>query len=287
MSSRGHSPFFARKSLASLAGMILLAGGGSAWSGPSEPSASGAPRLAVTSTLASNKTGAIHWDALTSGQRSALAPLQKDWSTLDNTSQEKWLALANRFPAMSQAERERIQARMTEWARTPSSERGKARLRFQHAKEISPEQRQAQWAAYQNLPEDQRRKLADDAAKKQKLLAQPAASGVALSGQKLAGGSEPGTVAKSNIVPSPKRSEAAQKSIAPTIVQANPGATTTLISKRPTPAPHLQPGLPKVAATPGLVDSATLLPRQGPQGIKAPAAESGASGAAPGHSKKS
>lgn len=287
MSSRGHAPSIARSPLAYLIGVILLACGNSAWSVLPEAGASGVRHQAVTSTPASSKAGAIRWDALTSAQRTALAPLQKDWSALDNTSQEKWLALANRFPSMSQAERERVQARMTEWARTPSSERGMARLRFQHAKEISPEQRQAQWTAYQNLPEDQRRKLADDATKKQKLQAQLAASGAAPSGQKLAGGSDQGTAAKSNIVPSPKRSEAAQKSIAPTIVQANPGATTTLISKRPTPAPHLQPGLPKVAATPGLVDSATLLPRQGPQGIKAPATESGASGASPAHPKKS
>ena len=53
---------------------------------------------------------------------------------------------------------------------------------------------------------------------------------------------------------------------APTVVQAQPGATTTLISKRPRRPSHQQPGLPKIAATPGFVDKSTLLPQRGPQG---------------------
>ena len=54
--------------------------------------------------------------------------------------------------------------------------------------------------------------------------------------------------------------------VAPTVVQAQPGATTTLISKPPAPPPHQQPGLPKIAATPGFVDQATLLPTARPAG---------------------
>jgi hypothetical protein len=56
------------------------------------------------------------------------------------------------------------------------------------------------------------------------------------------------------------------KVIAPSVVQARPGATTTLITKRPTPPSHQQAGLPKIAATPEFVNKATLLPQRGPQG---------------------
>jgi hypothetical protein len=49
------------------------------------------------------------------------------------------------------------------------------------------------------------------------------------------------------------------------VVQAQPGATTTLISKRPTPPAHQQAGIPKIAATPEFVDKRTLLPQRGPQ----------------------
>jgi hypothetical protein len=55
------------------------------------------------------------------------------------------------------------------------------------------------------------------------------------------------------------------KAVAPTIVQAKPGATTNLISRPPKPPNHQQTGLPKIAATPGLVDRTTLLPKRVPQ----------------------
>lgn len=278
MSSSGSQRIYLQPA-ALLAGLVLLACG-NAWSVATAHAANTSAQIA---SQASSK-GSIGWVSLTAAQRGALAPLQKDWPSMDSTSQEKWLALANRFPTMSPAERDRVQARMTEWARTPASERGKARLRYQRAQEISPEQRQAQWTAYQNLPEEQRRELIDQSKQRQKNLRAPSA---ASGGSRTAGTTAPGSDVKSNIVPAPKAGENSLKSIAPAVVQAKPGATTNLVSKRPTPAPHLQPGLPKVAATPGLVDSATLLPRQGPQGIKAPAPESGASGNAPTHPKKS
>jgi hypothetical protein len=50
------------------------------------------------------------------------------------------------------------------------------------------------------------------------------------------------------------------------VLQAKPGATTTPLSARPSPPLHQQAGLPKVAATPGFVDTKTLLPQRGPQG---------------------
>jgi hypothetical protein len=56
-------------------------------------------------------------------------------------------------------------------------------------------------------------------------------------------------------------------------VQRGAGATTNLVSKPPAPPLHQQAGLPKVAATPGFVDNATLLPQRGAQGAAVRAAE--------------
>jgi hypothetical protein len=50
------------------------------------------------------------------------------------------------------------------------------------------------------------------------------------------------------------------------VVRRGVGASTNLVSKPATPPLHQQAGLPKVAATPGFVDSATLLPQRGAQG---------------------
>jgi hypothetical protein len=82
---------------------------------------------------------------------------------------------------------------------------------------------------------------------------------------------------KSNIVPNPAFSSPARP-VAPTVLQAAPGATTTLISKRPAPPPHQQTGLPKITAGPDFVDTATLLPQRGPQGaaVRSPAAPAAA-----------
>ena len=70
--------------------------------------------------------------------------------------------------------------------------------------------------------------------------------------------------AKFNVVPNPALGQA-PKQVTPTLVQAAPGATTTLITRRPTPPAHQQSGMPKIAATPEFVHRATLLPRRGPQ----------------------
>jgi len=66
---------------------------------------------------------------------------------------------------MPAEERQRIQERMSEWARMTPEERGRARLQFQEARQISPQQRQARWDAYLALPEEERRALATSATK--------------------------------------------------------------------------------------------------------------------------
>jgi hypothetical protein len=76
----------------------------------------------------------------------------------------------------------------------------------------------------------------------------------------------PESAVKRNIVPNPSLSGGPTRPVAPTVVQASPGATTTLVTRQPTPPAHQQAGMPKIAATPGFVDSNTLLPKRGPQG---------------------
>jgi hypothetical protein len=146
---------------------------------------------------------------------------------------------------------------MGEWARLSPSDRARARLNFQETKQISPEERQAKWQAYQALPEPERKALAQRAAP--------------VAGQKAAPSAANGPVAgspnaKRNIVSNPSLSAPPQKAVAPTVVQAAPGATTSLVTRQAAPPPHQQTGMPKIAATPGFVDRSTLLPKRGPQG---------------------
>lgn len=196
------------------------------------------------------------WRDLNAEQRTVLKPLERDWSSIDASRKQKWLDIAARYPKLPADEQSRISNRMNDWAKMTPAERGQARLNFQESRELTRQERQARWEAYQALTPEQKRELATRGA--------PAAT--ARSGEVPRRAPATGSAAqgKSNIVPNPAYA-APRKAVAPTVVQAQPGATTTLINKRPVPPSHQQPGLPKIAATPGFVDKQTLLPQRGAQ----------------------
>ena len=206
--------------------------------------------------------------------RQALKPLEAEWRTLRAESKQKWLEIAARFPTLPADERVRIQARMTEWARMTPQERGRVRLNFQEAKQASPLDRQAQWDAYRALPEEQKRQLAARATPAETRHPAPVPpGGVGAAAQEAA-------MAKSNIIPNPAHAQPPRQ-VAPTVVQAQPGATTTLMTRRAAPPVHQQTGLPKISATPEFVDRATLLPQRGPQGAAAVSPSASAARAVP------
>lgn len=226
--------------------------------------AQGTARAAPASAAAA---GGPAWASLTESQQTALTPLKRDWSDIDARSKQKWVELAARFPAMPDDERKRVQERMTDWSRLSPEERGRARLQFQEARQISPQDKQARWDAYMALPADQRQALAS---RSSTLAATP----------------KPATVEPKNKVngasaaPAQKAAatgNAAPAAVAPMLVQAKPGASTTLISKAPALAPQDAVGQPKISATSGLVNRSTLLPQTGPQsaGARGASAASG------------
>ena len=205
------------------------------------------------------RTGGPSWASLTPAQQSALAPLQRDWGTLESSGKSKWLEVAARLPSLAPDERQRVQDRMAEWARMTPAERGRARQQFQEARQIGPESRQERWDAYQALPADQRRALADRSAP-------PASGAKATKPEPRLATAASAPEGKRNFVSVNTASTAAARPISPTAVQAKPGATTTLMSQPAVPPPHHQPGLPKITATEGFVNRSTLLPQRGPQG---------------------
>jgi len=217
------------------------------------------------SPVAAQEQG-VRWRDLKPAQQSVLRPLEREWSSIGAAHKQKWIELSGNFDKRSPAERDRIQERMTEWARLSPQERSQARLHFQEANQLTPQDRKARWDAYQALPPEKKQQFAERAAPP----ANPAAA------KSIVPPRNDASQAKSNIVPNPAYA-APPKVIAPSVVQAQPGATTTLITKRPTPPSHQQAGLPKIAATPEFVNKATLLPRRGPQGAATRAAAAPAS----------
>lgn len=202
-------------------------------------------------------TGPIAWNNLSPAQRGVLTPLERDWKSISPAQQQKWAEIANRFPALPADERGRVQQRVSDWSRLSPQERGSTRLNFQEARQLSPQERQQQWQIYRALPADQRRALAEQSDRSRPAPRDPRAAAPNV---------------KSSVVRAP--APPAAQPVGPTVVQRGSGATTSLVSKPATPPMHQQAGLPKVAATPGFVDSATLLPKRGAQGAAARAPES-------------
>ena len=222
----------------------------------SQAPAAQAPRTGSASSVTLAREEGVRWHALTPAQREALAPLERDWPGIDAPRKQKWVALAARFKTLPAEERARIHERMVEWAKLTPAERGQARLRFEQARQLGIPDRNEAWRAYQALPPEQREQLAARAA--------TAASAPRDAASKPAKTGRDSKEAKFNVVPNPALAEP-PRPVAPTLVQAAPGATTTVITRRPAPPPHQQSGMPKIATTPEFVNRSTLLPQRGPQ----------------------
>jgi len=210
------------------------------------------------------------WQELTAEQKKALMPLEHHWASMDDSGRDKWINVANRFNKLSLTEQQRVQDRMTQWAKLPPQERGEARLRFQQTRQLTADERQQRWAAYQALPAEDRQDLARQAQRKAKpvFLADnmtgPREARQAFANKRNLAQAASGK--KSNVVPNALTSTApAPTVVSPTLIKAGSGATTSLVTQRPAPPSHQHTGQTKIAATKGFVDPVTLLPKKGAQ----------------------
>jgi hypothetical protein len=142
---------------------IAMPDGGSG--APVANAADTAPHAGKPGAASAQKTGDKPlWRSLTPPQQLVLHPLQGEWDQMDGVRKQKWLQLANRFAAMKPEEQQRVQERMREWARLTPAQRELARETYARARKIAPEQKTASWESYQQLPEEQKKKLAASAA---------------------------------------------------------------------------------------------------------------------------
>jgi hypothetical protein len=218
--------------------------------------AGSAPHPAVA---ARPEPGGPRWSDLNPQQRQVLAPLANDWNSFDDRSKERWLGVSSRFHKLPPEEQQRANQRMVEWSHMTPQQRTQARLNFQETRDVPKAERQARWEQYQALPEDQKRELA-----------KRAAAGSAASGASGAGthprhmASVEAVQPKSNVV-SPVKESRTPVEPGSVSLEVRPGATTTLMTRRPTPPAHQRDGQPKIAADSNHVDGTTLLPKRGPQ----------------------
>lgn len=220
-----------------------------------------------SATAAVSTHEATDWGRLTTAQRQALAPLAAQWASLDDASRDKWLVVAERYPRLSPSAQERMRSRMTQWAKLPPQQRGEARLRFQNSRQLSAEERQKKWAAYQALPPEERQGLAQQARRKQQPVVLPDSEpGPREAGQRSSLRRHGQDERKTNVVPNTTHAAPAPQAITPTLIKSGPGATTSLVNQTASPPLHQHTGLSKINAAKGFVDPQTMLPRKGPQG---------------------
>ncbi|UGQ44796.1 DUF3106 domain-containing protein [Massilia endophytica] len=168
---RGRTPL-----VAGIAVLAVLLAAGAVWL---HHESGEAPLAAIASVpakvgLGSNVTAEKpRWSELNAAQQKALGPLESTWDELGPVRKKKWLDIANRFNTMKPDEQQRVHERMREWTRLSPDERKAVRENYARAQKIVGGQKAAQWEQYQQLPEEEKRKLADTAAGKRQQVAKP------------------------------------------------------------------------------------------------------------------
>lgn len=134
---------------------------------PAAPAATAVPALKPAAPAAPVKNaGKSQWASLSRAQQAALQPLAGEWNKLDAPRKQKWLDIANRFASMKPDEQARVHERMRDWIKLTPEQRRTVRENYARAKKIDPGQKSAQWEQYQQLPEEQKKKLAAEAVPK-------------------------------------------------------------------------------------------------------------------------
>jgi hypothetical protein len=118
----------------------------------------------------------LAWSQLSKPQQQALMPLAGEWDKLEGVRKQKWLEIANRFASMKPDEQARVHERMREWIKLTPEQRRVVRENYARSKKIEPSRKTEQWERYQQLPEEQKQKLAADAATKKQLGVPPSAA---------------------------------------------------------------------------------------------------------------
>lgn len=134
---------------------------------PVAPKAVMAAPKALPSVAAATAVVRPAWTELTASQQLALRPLQGRWTEISEQQRRKWIALSQNFHKLPAPEQEKLHSRMTDWAALSGQQRNQARLNFAETNKLAPDDKKAQWEAYQALSAEEKQKLAAGATRKQ------------------------------------------------------------------------------------------------------------------------
>lgn len=254
---------------------LMQAGAEAAAASPNQarsPAAQGAalPPLGEPGRAAEPVETGPGWEALSTQQKQALYPLAERWAQISQAQKRRWLTLAASYPGLSEPEQGKFLDRITDWANLSAQQRNQARLNYAVTNRLAPDDKRAQWAAYQALSDEERRALAARAAPK------PRGAATALhpvAPQKLAQVSaaqtQPGRPNAPKIAPAsahwPRVAAPVPPMPQPLTAQAapggNPGAAPAGVETAPVPTPVAVPvALPLLGASPASAAPQALPP---------------------------
>ncbi|MEN9316979.1 MAG: hypothetical protein RIS35_3372 [Pseudomonadota bacterium] len=95
------------------------------------------------------------WSELSTTQQELLRALEPEWNGMPAARKRSWLTIAGRIPKLEPAEREKVEARIREWARLTPEQRQLARNNFRLAKSLPKQERVATWEQYQQMTPEQ------------------------------------------------------------------------------------------------------------------------------------
>lgn len=143
---------------------------------PAQGSKTSAPAAAHAAKPAPAPIAHPTWTELSPAQKTALAPLSGEWDKLGRLRKQKWLQIANKYATMKPDEQRRAQERMTEWVRMTPEQHRTVRENYARAKRLAPQQKASKWEEYKQLPEEQKKQLANQPPPKKPLAKPPAHS---------------------------------------------------------------------------------------------------------------
>lgn len=193
--------------------------------------------------LASSSYAKPLWVELSAAQKLALAPLSPEWDRMSELGKKKWLEIANRYATMKPDEQARLQERMRGWVKLTPEQRMAARENFAKSTQLKPEHKSAQWQQYQQLSEEEKKRLASENEKKKSVTNLPAD---ALKNPKILAPIKVG----------PKPAATAATTTAATVKTTPPVAAPLAVQPASASLPAISPAIPAPASAATVTDAA-------------------------------
>lgn len=193
------------------------------------------------------------WTELSPAHQRVLAPLQPLWDTIPELNRRKWQRIADRYPTLKPEEQARLQTRMAEWVSMTPQERRLARENYQITRTLPAEKKAEAWDRYQQLPEEQKKKLAAA----EKVPRRPGAVSALPSGKRLPADTshqirpekKPASAPDAMPAATPAQAVASTPAVAASAPTAPAPAPAVSAPTSATPAPTLAPPVTGEAAT--------------------------------------